>query len=522
MNDKARNITNFQRTAQTRERVLELRGVSKSFGTVRAIRHLDFHVNKHEVVGLIGENGAGKSTLLKFLGGVHEPDQGEIIIGGRPVRLRKPSDAVEQGIGLVFQEQSLVTNLTVAENIHNGLPLSERRLGQRFGFYRWSIVNQRASEALQRVGVDIDPKALVGDLTFAQKQMVEVAKAVAVGESTGGTPLVVLDEPTSVLEPAEIQALENEVARLRTLGSVIFVSHRMAEILRVSDRVYVMRDGEVVKETLARDTNEHELVALMTGREAIVDKRGSAPPASSTPRLQIRDLSLSRTYMDISFDVFQGEIVAIAGTHGSGREQLMRTIFGLEKPSHGEILVDSKALKGRPVAAAVRAGIGYVPAERRVEGMVAGTTVADNLCLTHPGPSAMGPLRFPRRRFSIAEGWIERLSVRPPDPSADIARLSGGNQQKIVLAKWLSATNLKLLLLDHPLRGLDPGAREQVMKLIRQACSQGVAVLLLADTIDEALEVGDRVIVMKDGRISGLFNLHEKMAMSHELLERMV
>lgn len=503
--------------------VLELRGISKSFGPVHAIRNLDFRIGTNEVVGLIGENGAGKSTLLKILGGVYSPDKGDFFLNGSAVKLRTPSDAVDKGIGMVFQEQSLLLNLTVAENIHNGLPLAGRKLAQRFGVYRWKLVNERAETALRRAGTKISPTALAGDLTFAERQMVEIAKAVAIGESGGRSPLIVLDEATSILEPAEIDALEREIDRLKTFGSVIFVSHRMSEVIRVSDRIYVMRNGEVVAERSSKGVNERELIELMTGRTVVQERKrvSNAARAAAVPILSVTALSSGRSFQEVTLDVHPGEIVAIAGTNGSGREELMRTIFGVEKSTGGRISINQNQFEGSP-SAAIRAGVGYLPAERRVEGIVAGTSVADNLCLTHPGKSAVGPLRLPGRRVDIANDWIARLSVRPPNPHADIGRLSGGNQQKIVLAKWLSAPNLTLLLLDHPLRGLDPGARDQVMELINDAGTKGIGVLLLADTIEEALEVGDRVIVMKDGKISGEFDLNLKVPAVAELLERMV
>ena len=502
--------------------LVELTGVSKIFGTVQALADVDFVVNRHEVVGLIGENGAGKSTLLKILGGVHQPTTGEIKLDGTPVRLRTTRQALDRGIGMVYQEQSLLPNLTVAENIHLGLSTTQRKASEAVGIFRWRQINSVAQKALDRVGSPIDPRRPLEDLSFAERQIVEIAKAVTASNSSLGVPLVVLDEPTSILEAEEVTALEAEIASLRQQGSVIFVSHRMSEVLNVSDRIYVMRAGRIVAEIPAAQADESELYRLMAGREIEQKPRRTRLERTGTPRLEVQGLSSADHFHGIGLTLWPGEIVTVAGVQGSGREQFMRALFGAVPVTAGSVRLDGQLLDTGSVRKAIDRGIAYVPAERKAEGLVQGLSIASNITLTHPGNSGAGVLRFPRRATSIARKWIERLTIRPPDPAAHVDRLSGGNAQKVVLAKWLSDSGLRLLLLDHPLRGLDPGAQDQVADMFREACADGVAILLLADTLDEALRLGDRVVVMRDGGVTGQFDLHESAVSAVDLVERMV
>ena len=501
---------------------LSLSGVTKSFGPIHAVKSVSLEIARHEVVGLIGENGAGKSTLLKLLTGVYEPDSGTIQVHGKTVKFRTPLDAAIAGIGVVHQEQSLVANLSVAENIElSALPSKGR--ATRFGIWRWRQLNRQAAQTLQKVGSSIDPRATISDLTFVDRQMVEIARAMHVDESVHSAPVVILDEPTSLLERNESEILEREITKLKELGSVIFVSHRLDEVMRICDRIIVMRHGEVVADRLTASVTEADLFKLMVGRESYaVDRTATSRTEKSATVLEISELNRAGAYRDVSLTVAPGTITAIIGTVGSGRESLCRAIFGAEAFDSGSVKIDGREVRSWSVYAAVRNGVGYVPSERRVEGIISGLSSAENLTLTHPGLSRVGPLLRRRTQVAIATEWFEKLDVRPRDPQLSIERFSGGNQQKVVMAKWLLSDNLKILILDHPLRGLDPGAAETVNGQIRAARDAGTAVILLADTLEEALEMGDDILVMRDGEITARFDLSSESPSSLNLLEKMV
>ncbi|MFB9375924.1 sugar ABC transporter ATP-binding protein [Kineococcus gynurae] len=500
---------------------LRLSGLTKTFGQVRALRDVSLTLQRNEVLGLVGENGAGKSTLLKILSGVQEPDTGTIEVGGRAVRLRSTQQAAAAGIGIVHQEQSLLTNLSVAENIAM-TPVPSAQRATKFGWYRWRRLNADAARVLARVGVDIDPRTIVGDLSFVERQMVEIARSLQVDSGDHSCPVLILDEPTSLLERAEADVLEREIRDLARIGSVVFVSHRLDEIRRICDRVVVMRHGEIVGDLRTAETEEDEIFRLMVGRSARGSARSRAEAGSGEVVLQTRGLTRRGSYRDIDLSVRAGRVTAIVGTNGSGRESLCRTLFGAETAHSGTVELDGRPVGSWTMPQAVRNGVAYVPSERRVEGMVGGMTAAENLTLTHPGESRRGPVLRPRARKRVAEKWFADLDVRPGDPSLPLERFSGGNQQKVVMAKWLSAGDLKVLLLDHPLRGLDPGAAEIVNEQIRQAGRDGAGIVLLADTLEEALEMGDEVVVMRDGEITTRFDLATDNPSTLDLLERMV
>ncbi|GAA4736070.1 sugar ABC transporter ATP-binding protein [Isoptericola chiayiensis] len=478
---------------------LEVRGLVKHYPGVKALDGVDLVVRQHEVVGLAGENGAGKSTLLKALVGLVRPDDGEIWVRGEKVRLRSVVDAADHGIGMVFQEQSLVPNLTVAENI----VLGSEGLGVRRGVYRWDAMRRLAQEQLDKIGSRIDPLARTDTLTFADRQMVEIAKVLRIEERTSHPPVIILDEPTSVLESKEIDALFTQVRRLREFASVVFVSHRLDEVLDVCDRVAVLRGGQSVGELPTADAAPDQLHRMMIGSTGSDDHyHGAAvePPAEPRePRLVVRGLC-GRTFRDVDLDVHAGEIVGIVGVHGSGREDVCRALFGAEPTTAGEVTLDGEELDLSGTRAACAAGVGYVPAERKTEGMVGPMSVADNMTLTKQEARCSGPLVRPRKQAKLVDTWIQRLSIRTPHRGTPIQRLSGGNQQKVVLARWLVSGDVRLLLLDHPTRGLDIGARSEVYRLMRELASSGVATVLLADSLEEAIGMSDRIVVMNDGR----------------------
>lgn len=500
---------------------LELKDVTKTFGSKTALAGVSLHVNRNEVVGLIGENGAGKSTLLKLLAGLHQPDTGTVTIHGKETRLRSSAAAAAQGIGVVHQEQSLITNLTVADNVTLGGSARRSTALGRLGWYRWRQLNAETKELLNRIGIELDPQTKVEHLSFAERQMIEIAKAVGVGSRSGLPPILILDEPTSVLEPPEIKRLAGEIESLRRLGSVIFVSHRLQEVLDFTDRVYVLRHGRVVAERVSAQTHADELFELMTGRPTLAERPAPRGFSGKLPALELRNISSRQGVENVSFAVFKGQIHCLVGATSSGAEQLARLIFGLDSTYTGQVLIEGIPLKELTPRQAIDAGVGYVPSERRLEGMVEGMTLAENMTLVQPRTSISGVLDG-KGRLDLTTDWIERLDVRPPRADADIADLSGGNQQKVVLAKWLGDERLRVLVLDHPMRGLDPGAIENVKAAVRRASEEGVAVLMIADTLEEALETADFVTVMKDGSVTGSFDLATQRTSVIDLLEKLV
>ncbi|SEM08145.1 monosaccharide ABC transporter ATP-binding protein, CUT2 family [Blastococcus sp. DSM 46786] len=492
-------MSNHVRPAAATSPVLAVRGLTKRYPGVLALDGMDLEVRPREVVGLIGENGAGKSTLLKSLVGLAQPDSGSIVVRGEEVRLRGVAHAASVGIGMVFQEQSLVPNITVAENILLGAEGS----GVRGGLFRWRRMAELAQVQLDKIGSTVSARARTDSLTFAQRQMVEVAKVLALEERTAHEPVVLLDEPTSVLEREEVETLFAQVRRLRERASVVFVSHRLDEVLEISDRVYVLRNGRVVAEVDPAEVDATDLHHLLIGRESTgshYHDDAQQQPAADV-RLSVRDLQTAGC-TQASFEIRAGEVLGVAGVQGSGREELCRALFGAVPGARGEVLLDGKPLRLDSPRAAVLAGVGYVPSERRTEGVVSSMSVTENMSMAHVGTVCRGPVIDGRRERALVDTWVRRLGIRTPSGDTAIGTLSGGNQQKVVLARWMVSEQLRLLILDHPTRGLDVGAKSEVYELIRELAGSGCAVLLLSDTLEEALAMSHRVLVMKDGRIT--------------------
>jgi ribose transport system ATP-binding protein len=483
--------------------LLVARHLDKSFPGVTALADVGIEVFPGEVVGLVGENGAGKSTLMRILAGVYQPDRGEILLEGKALRIRSPAEAAAHGIGMVFQEQSLLPNLTVGENIYLG---HEARF-TRAGFVRWPALYAAARRQLEKVGLDLDPASPVADLDFATRQMVELAKAMRLEDESDAHLVILLDEPTSVLERAEIEVLFARMRALRSRASFVFVSHRLDEVLAVSDRVYVMKDGGVVATLKSAEADTHELHRLMVGRgrQAEYYRETDQKPYRDEVSLSVQGLASAGQFREVSFDLHAGEVLGIAGVIGSGREALCRVLFGFEAPSAGTMRIADRAVRLSSPADAVRHGVGYIPRERRTEGLVLFLSVATN--------ATLASLKALRRRGMIdygaerrlVTGWVDRLRIRTPGIRTLCLNLSGGNQQKVVLAKWLTARS-KILVLDHPTRGLDVGAKEEVYELIRAVTAEGIAVVLTSDTLEETIGLSHTILVMRDGVVTRRFD----------------
>jgi ribose transport system ATP-binding protein len=478
-----------------------VRGVTKRFPGVVALDDVSIDIREHEVVGLVGQNGSGKSTLLKILAGLHRADAGTVELRGRPVSFPGPAAARAAGVGMVFQEQSLMPSLSVAENIMLGMEGS----AARGGVLRWRRLRRAAAEELAKLGSAIDPRARTESLSQGERQMVELAKALATGRATPDEPLLLFDEATSVLARDEIAVMLDQIDRLRERAAVVFVSHRLDEVLRVADRVYVLKDGVCVAERERGRYDEDELFRLMVGSELSEDyfRVGEQKrPGSGTPRLELTDLAVPGVFQGFNAAVQPGEILGLCGVEGSGRREVLRAVFGAAPVSHGRILLDGRGLRLRSPAAAVGAGIGYVPAERTSEAALMELSVAQNVTLSHLGAARSGPILSARTESAAAQTWIERLGIRVADSSAMMRTLSGGNQQKVVFARWMLSPDLRVLLLDHPTRGLDAAAKRDVYGLVRELSARGVGILLMSDSLEETIGLAHRLVVMRDGEIT--------------------
>ena len=484
---------------------IQTRGISKTYPGVVALDAVSIEVHPHEVVGLVGENGSGKSTLLRMIGGVERADAGEISINGEARSFGSIRDAMRAGIGMVFQEQSLIPNLTVAENLF----LAREGSAVTGGIYRWGRLNKRAQPFLDRVGSPCRATALVDSLSFAQRQMVEVARALTCRDSQDRLITVLLDEPTSVLGSEEVAALFAEIERLRESSSVIFVSHRLNEVLTVSDRIYVMRNGRLVAERRTAEVSIDELHQLMVGRALSEgyyrEAQQEAIDPTGVPRLSVHELGAANQFADVTFQIAPGEILGIVGVEASGREAVARSLVGIIAPELGWLELDGSAVRVASPRHAARLGVGYVPAERKTEGVVLGMSVTDNMTLTNMSRLVSHGLLDRRRQASLVADWIQRLRIKVSSPKAMVGNLSGGNQQKLVLARWMMRDDLRVLILDHPTRGLDIGAKGEVYELIRGLSARGVAMVLLGDTLEESIALSHNIVAMKDGRVTARF-----------------
>jgi ribose transport system ATP-binding protein len=482
----------------------ELKAVEKKFPGVHALKSVDFHIGRGEIVGLVGENGAGKSTLMKVIYGAYQADGGTITKDGVTVRFQNPRQAMQHGIGMVFQEQSLISNLTVMENIFLGYEAQF----QRFGVMQWGAMATAARAQLAKVKLDIDPGIVTAKLSFAQRQLVELAKVLTLEERVDGDLVILLDEPTSVLSEDEVRMLFGVVRELTRRASFIFVSHRMDEVMDLSDRIYVMKDGQVVdvvtRGSATVEQIQHKMVGRNVDREYYREQR-QKPYDASKVLLEMKGVSLPGRVRDISLKLRAGEVLCLVGTEGSGREAILRTIYGMRTPVRGTVTIKDRQIEAFTPQAAVAAGVGYVPRERKIEGIVAGMNVYENMTLSQLGRhSSAGVLNIAGEK-ALARDWIGQLKVKAHSEYADCGNLSGGNQQKVVLAKWRSGGS-DIMLLDHPTRGLDIGAKEDVYEMIRDMSADGVGIVLVADTLEEAIGLSHTIVVVKDGEIQKQFD----------------
>ena len=475
--------------------LLTLDGITKTYPGVKALQDVSFDVEAGTVHAVMGENGAGKSTLMQVIAGAHLPTAGRLVFDGIELHLTGTRDAAEKGISIVFQELMLAPNMTVAENICLGTePRQARVLVDR------ATLKARARAALDKLGIGIDVDARLGDLTIAQQQLVEIAKAL-VHEPR----LLILDEPTSSLSEADSLALFRVVHDLKARGvTVLYISHRMREVFDNCDSVTVLRDGKHVRTTRLADTSPEEVVRLMVGRDLAEVQR--VPPTTEVQPvvLSVKGLGDGRRYVDVSFDIRRGEIVGMAGLIGAGRSEVALGIFGAPPPETGRVELDGKPIAIRRPRDAMRLGIGLVPEDRKGQGLVLGMGVGSNLSLAALGLGMVSSRGFvrPRDETRMIDGYVGRFRIKTPTVEQLVGLLSGGNQQKVVLAKWLAA-GPRVLIVDEPTRGVDVGTKAEIYAMMRELAKSGLAILVISSDLPEVLTISDRILVMRSGKLAG-------------------
>ncbi|MEO5833053.1 MAG: sugar ABC transporter ATP-binding protein [Nakamurella sp.] len=474
--------------------LIHMRGIVKSYPGVKALSGIDLRVDPGQVMALVGENGAGKSTIIKVLAGATTADAGTIEVDGALRTIRSPRDSQDAGIAVIYQELMLAEHLSIAENVFAGREPTRRWRGVDFGAMR-----RATAVLLAELNIDASPDQQVGRLNVARRQMVEIAKALSMDAR-----VIVMDEPTSSLTEDEVATLLDLVRRLRARGvSVVYVSHRMREIFAVADAITVMRDGALVGVRQVADVTPGEIVNMMVGRD-LVDMYGQrpAPRPVTTPMLEVRNLTAGPRVLDVSFSIGAGEIVGMAGLVGAGRSETALAVFGHNRVTGGSVLVDGTQVSPRNPREAIAAGIAYVPEDRKREGLFLGLPIRTNITSASLSEISRGGVISRSRDRTIAARLAGELQVKAPSVETAIGTLSGGNQQKAVIARWL-ARRPRVLILDEPTRGVDVGAKAEIYRLVREIAADGVAVLVISSELPEVLGLSDRVLVMREGRLVG-------------------
>lgn len=475
-----------------------MEGIDKSFPGVRALNHCHFDVNRGEVHALVGENGAGKSTLMKILAGIYQRDSGEIYYDGRKVNFSTPKEALDAGIGIIHQELNLMPHLTVAENIFIGKEFTKGILIDQ------NAINSEADKLLKSLNLDIDPRARVMDLSVAKQQMVEIAKALSYDSK-----LIIMDEPTSSLTESEIEELFRFIKDLKARNrAVVYISHRMDEVFAISDRITVMRDGEYVGTFNTKETDRDTIVKAMVGRTIYIQPKMQSVVKKDAPiALEVRNLK-SDVVKDVSFVLKKGEILGFAGLVGAGRTETARLIFGADPKQGGEIFIRGKKVEINSPQDAVDNGIGYLSEDRRRFGLVVGLPVDVNITMASlEDYISRGIIDFKKERETAAE-YVKKLRIRTPSIRQLVRNLSGGNQQKLVVAKWL-VKNCDILIFDEPTRGIDVGAKSEIYKLMDELAKEGKSIIMISSELPELLRMSDRIIVMCEGVKTAELNIEE-------------
>ena len=478
--------------------VLRLEEIVKTFPGVRALDGVSLSIQPGEVHALMGENGAGKSTLMKVLGGIHQPDKGQIIVDEKPVVMSGPLDAKAKGIVFIHQELSLADELSVAENIYLGeLPR------KRFGLVDWAELEAKTNVILEKLKVSFNAKTRVGDLSIANQQMVEIARALTVDAKA-----VIFGEPTASLTDAEKVVLFEVISGLQNQGvGIAYISHRMEEIFKITDRISVLRDGQYQGTVKTVETNKESVTQMMIGRKLDLSRNETHHELGDVA-LEVRGLSCGSLYHDVSFEVRRGEVVGFYGLVGAGRTEIAETLFGLRSPSDGTILMDGEEVRIASPYVAIERGISLVPEDRKGQGLVLGMNCRDNMTLPQVEDLKSGPFVADGAEIAIFDQYRDKLDIRTPGWKQLVGNLSGGNQQKIVIGKWLSMRP-NVLIVDEPTRGIDVGSKAEIHNLLRDLAAQGYAVIVISSEMPEVLHVADRVVAMYSGWIMRTFTSEE-------------
>lgn len=474
------------------EKLLQMEGIDKQFSGTPVLKGVDFDLNHGEVHALIGENGAGKSTLIKCLAGVHQPDAGKILIEGKQAEIKNTKDAFALGISTIHQEFNLVPFLSVASNIFLG-----RELRNKAGIIDGQKQEEHTKELLDRVGAEILPGALIKDLGVAEKQMVEIAKSLSLNAK-----VVIMDEPTAVLSGKEIDKLFAIIRSLKKDGiSIIYISHRLEELPQIGDRVSVLRDG-VITGCLRKDEMSKDVITrMMIGRD-LKEQFPHNTKEIGPVVLEVKNLNHGKQVKDVSFCLHRGEILGFAGLVGSGRTEVARAFLGIDKKDSGEVLLDNKPVNIRSPKRAREMGLVIVPEERKADGLVLSLSIEENISLPYLRDVSKGVVISDKLAADKSKGLVEKMNIKPDKISIRTKNLSGGNQQKVVIAKWVSREH-KVMVFDEPTRGVDVGAKAEIYKIMMDLAKKGVAILMISSDLPEIIGMSDRVLVMKEGRISG-------------------
>mgnify|MGYP000613602846 FL=1 len=479
--------------------LLTMKNIKKSFSGVAALKNAELELNKSEVVALMGENGAGKSTLMKILTGIYSKDEGTVTFEGKEVEYKSVSESEEAGIAIVHQELNMMNDLTVAQNLFIG---KERKKGI---FIDDAKMAEDARELFKKLNVDINPNVKIGSLTVGKQQMVEIAKAISTNAK-----VIVFDEPTAALTDSEIEELFKVINDLRAKGTgIIYISHRMDEINVISDKVIVMRDGEYVGTLVTKECTKDDIIKMMVGRTVFMEpKTKSDVSADAEVVLRCENLNRGKHVRDVSFDLRKGEILGFSGLMGAGRTEVARLIFGADPMDSGKIYIHGKEVSIKSTKDAVNAGIGYLSEDRKRYGLLVDKSVEENTCLSSLEKFTKGLFIDGSKSKSVSEKYVQELRTKTPSVTQIIKKLSGGNQQKVVIAKWL-VKDSEILIFDEPTRGIDVGAKSEIYDLMERLVKEGKSIIMISSELPEVLRMSDRVVVMCEGRITGCLDISE-------------
>lgn len=477
---------------------IEMRGIDKAFGSNQVLKQAGFTLESGEVHALMGENGAGKSTLMKILTGVYTKDAGSVLVDGKEVNYKNPQEAEKAGIVFIYQELNVMFDLTVEENLFMG-----KEICGKFGICDKKAMQKKAKEALATLGVNISPKTVMSELSVGQQQMIEIAKALM-----ADAKVIIMDEPTAALTQSETAALFKVIESLRKKGvSMVYISHRMEEIFELCDRITVLRDGSYIGVKNIPETNMNEIVKMMIGRE-IGERYPSRDVKIGKEVLRVKGLTRKGTFQDVSFSVRAGEVLGVSGLMGAGRTEIMQAIFGNLSYESGSIEIDGKEVKISNPRQAMEHGIGFITEDRKTEGLMLDKSIRENISLCNLGRISKSSVISQQSEKDLIAGAIKDLHIKCFGPYHECNNLSGGNQQKVVLAKWI-LTDPKILILDEPTRGVDIGAKKEIYSIINKLAAQGVAIIMVSSELPEVLGMSDNIMVIREGEVRGIISYEE-------------